>query len=130
MANNNNHNQTSSLLDELDKCPPFMAYYGHHLVTGKRLTVDELAEVSGMSRRTFTRTARRRSWEGVRLGVLVAFCRACGVNLFDTKELYSKLAAELASDEPFKELPARRRKSMLALFNMLAASTRAEKEKV
>jgi hypothetical protein len=122
-------NQTETLLSTWDKCPPFMAYYGYHLVTGKRLTVDKIAEISGLSRRTVTRVARCRSWKTVRLGVIVAFCSACGIDLFNTGEIYDKLRQELRKPEPFLDLPVRRRASMLALFNMLAASTKAEKER-
>ena len=122
-------NQTETLLSTWDRCPPFMVYYGHHLVSGKRLTGDQIAAASGLSRRTVTRIARCRSWQSVRLSVITSFCAACGVDLFDTEELFQKMRQELRKPEPFLDLPVRRRASMLRLFNMLAASTKTEKEK-
>lgn len=129
-SNNNNAppNQTERLIKVLDRCPPFMVYYGHHLVTGKRHTVDQLAEMSGLSRRTVTRVARCRSWASVRVSVVVAFCTACGVDLFAVDEFFKKMKKELRAESPFVGLPIRKRRPMLSLFNMLAASAKVEKE--
>ena len=122
--------KTESLLTDADKCPPFLVYYAYHLVAGPRITIPELADLSGLSSRMIVRLARTRSWKNIRLSVIVTFCKACGVDLFDTDELFAKLRQELSKSEPFTDLPANRRKAMIALFNLLAAASKAEKQKV
>ena len=111
----------SSLLSRLDQCPPFLVYYTSHLSRGKRFTVDQLVAESKLPRRTFTRTARKLSWGSVKVRVMERFCSACGVNLLDTQELFTKLGMELKSDQPFQELKGHRRRTMLAQFNLLSA---------
>lgn len=87
-----------TLLELADKLPPFLVFSlartgkrgpGSNRetasLTGKRPTLEHMILVSGLSARTFTRTARKLSWAGVRVSVVDAFCKGCGVSLFKTR---------------------------------------------
>jgi hypothetical protein len=66
-------------LDELTKCPPFLA----HALARTRSRRTPLAVIvarSRLSERTYLRTARKRSWNGVKLDVIVAFLYGTQVN--------------------------------------------------
>lgn len=117
---------TPSLLEVLDRCPPFLVYYCGHLVTGKRLTVRELIKASGLSPRTFTRTKCKLSWANVKLKVMDRFCRTCSVDPMNPEPLFQALAAEMESPNPFKELEGHCRKQMMAKFNLLSARAAME----
>jgi hypothetical protein len=113
----------NGLLEVLDHCPPFLVYYGYHLLPGSepRRSVYALAEKSGLTLRTLTRTAHRHSWAGVKFSVADKFCRACGVDPFRPDNLLAVVAAEIAKSNPFPELVKHRRKAMLKAFNLLCA---------
>lgn len=118
--------EPDSLLDALDHCPPFLVYYGYHLLQagGQRMTVQALVERSGLTLRTLTRTAHRHSWAGVKVAVMDKFCRACGIDPMqelDGEQLRAAVGTELAKPTPFPELQKHRRKAMLKAFNLLCA---------
>ena len=115
--------KTDPQLEALDRCPPFLVYYGFHLLqTGERPNIPELLNRSGLSLRTFTRTAHRHSWARVKVSVMTRFCNACGVNPLQPEALLARVAAEIAKPNPFPELSNHRRRNvMLRGFNVLCA---------
>lgn len=114
-----------TLLEQLDRCPPFLVYYASHLVRGERLSVPQLVQAFGLSDRTFTRLAHRHTWAGVKVGVADRFCRACGVDIMQPDALLASLAKEMSlpPEERFKGLEGnhRCREKMIARLNGLAA---------
>ena len=115
-----------SLLEVLDRCPPFLVYYCSHVGNGKRLTVRELIKVSGLSPRTFTRTKCKLSWGDVKLKVMDRFCRSCAADPLHPEPLFRALSQEMASPKPFADLEGHCRKQMLAKFNLLSARAAME----
>lgn len=45
------------------------------------MTVQELAEASGLNPRTIKRLSNRTTWDGISVSVAYAFAKACGVDL-------------------------------------------------
>jgi hypothetical protein len=109
----------ADLLQRLNRCPPFMVYYGCHLLHAKHLTVNQIAFRSGLKVRTVLRTAYRESWAGVKVSVMAAFCRACGVDLLNPDSLLAAVRKEIVKSAPFENLPPQRRAAMLTQFNIL-----------
>jgi len=113
----------NSLLTDLNHCPPFLVYYGYHLLRPDepRLTVNKLAEMSGLTVRTLTRTVHRHSWAGVKVAVMDGLCRACKIDPLRPDPLLAAISTEIAKPNPFPELVRHRRKAMLHSFNLLCA---------
>jgi len=111
-----------SILDAIDRCPPFAVYYGANLLLRPedRLTVALMSQISGLSERTILRTAYRTSWRGVKIGVMDRFCRACRINLLKPDPVLNALGGELVKAKPFIEVPPHRRRVMLNHLNYLA----------
>lgn len=109
-----------TVLDVLDRCPPFAVYYGCGLVNGgKRMSVAQMAAKSGISYRTILRTAYQSSWKNVKIGVMDKFCSACGVNPMNPEVVLAALKSEIDVEMPFSDVPPWRRKAMIRRFNML-----------
>lgn len=112
-------NLSPGILAIIDQCPPFMIYYLSHHGRGRRMTIEELVKDSGLSYRTFTRTARTTSWSSVRLHVMDRFCRACGLSPFESERVILLLKQEFSSPKPFSAMEHNMRSPMLANFNKL-----------
>jgi hypothetical protein len=112
-----------SILEVIDRCPPFAVYYGANLLLRPedRLTVALMSQISGLSERTILRTAYRTSWRGVKIGVMDRFCRACRINILNPDPVLSAVRDELVKPKPFIEVPPHRRRVMLNHFNHLAS---------
>lgn len=71
-------------LSRLDSCPPFLAHALAREHNGKeRIPLDEIVARSGLSERTYLRTARKDSWDSVKLSVIRAFLKGTGIDPFN-----------------------------------------------
>lgn len=82
MENSPSNAAAPSLLDRLDRTPPFAVYYLARLSKCKRSHpgIKGVSKRSGLSRSTIERLSRRMTWAGVTLDTMDRFCAACGVN--------------------------------------------------
>lgn len=126
-TNGNGATVSGDLLARLNHCPPFMVYYGSRLITDANLSVQELAARSGLSPRTILRTAHRTSWDGVKVGVMDRFCRACGIDPMKPEVLAEVFRREIELEKPFEDLPPHRRVAMVRMFNLLCAESEMAK---
>lgn len=68
-------------LSRLDSCPPFLAHALARQHNGKkRIPLEDIVARSGLSERTYLRTARKESWDSVKYGVMKAFLSGVGVD--------------------------------------------------
>jgi hypothetical protein len=74
----------------------------------RRLTVEEIANGSGLSVRSVIRISKLKSWDGVRVGVAAKYMAACGVDPFHTKRLKEYLRVH-GADLPHVDSPRVRR---------------------
>lgn len=76
----------------LKQCPPFLA---HALARkrNKRMPLAEIVQRSGLSERTYLRTARKDSWASVKLEVIEKFLEGCGVNPWKMRDHHRFLRA-------------------------------------
>lgn len=114
-----------TLLEKLDRCPPFACYYAAHRGLDKRPTISELASKAGISYRTILRIRGRTSWSGVTTSHVSRFCHACGVDPLDPKPVLEWLATRMASGLLEKDLngPKGQGRRILAGLNLLAAKS-------
>ena len=71
----------SDPLKMLDACPPFLLHALACDKTGKRrLPLEVIVNRSGLTERTYMRTARRHSWDDVKLKVIKAMILGTGVD--------------------------------------------------
>jgi len=112
-----------TLLERLDRLPPFLCYYAAHYGWGKRPTVDELVAASGLPLRTFTRNAWKTSWARVRVEVMEAIAKACRVDLLNPESVIQRFSEEMKKEKPFAEFSdgRNRRARMLKSLNRYAA---------
>lgn len=73
------------------------------------LTQSEVAARAGLSVGCVSKLSRLRSWDGVRIGTMLAFCRACGVDFLRLKRqryflLHRRLAHLRQREQMFKRL--------------------------
>lgn len=74
---------TSNPLTRLHSCPPFLVHALARDKSGKkRIPLDQIVKRSGLSERTYLRTASKTDWDGVKFGVIKAFLKGCGVDPF------------------------------------------------
>lgn len=115
-------NPRPSFLEKLDQCPPFLLYYlSHHGHNGVRVTGETLVKESGLSERTFRRVAKLLSWKTVKVHVMDGYCRACGLDPFDSETVLALLAQEYQSENPFSAMTGRGRYQMMSMLNRLCA---------
>jgi hypothetical protein len=70
-------------LSRLEACPPFLAHVLARENNGKkRMPLEEIVARSGLSERTYLRTARKTSWDSVKFSVIKGFLKGCGVDPF------------------------------------------------
>lgn len=112
-----------TLLEKLDRCPPFACYYAAHRGLDKRPTISELASKAGISYRTILRIRGRISWSGVTTSHMSRFCLACGVDPLEPKPVLEWLASRMASGQLEKDFngPKGQGRRILARLNLLAA---------
>jgi hypothetical protein len=68
-------------LTQLEKVPPFLAHALARKRNGReRIPLDEIVARSGLSERTYLRTARKDSWDGVKFSVIKGFLLGAGVD--------------------------------------------------
>lgn len=74
-------------IERLQKCPPFLA---HALARQrkKRVPLIEIVKRSGLSERTYLRTARMNSWGSVKLDVILGFLKGCEVDPWRMRKHY------------------------------------------
>ena len=73
-------------LRRIEDCPPFLAHALAREANGKqRIPLDAIVKRSGLSERTYLRTACKDSWDGVKYGVLKRFLKGCGVDPFNMR---------------------------------------------
>lgn len=113
----------TQILQQVDKAPPFLCYYGAHYGRAKRLSQRELVKGSGMSHRTFTRIVQRTSWAGVTVKRMEQLAGACGVDLMNPEPFIEWMAGQLMSGQLERHLGEgnRSRRRMVEHFNLLAA---------
>jgi len=116
-----------TILSLLDRCPPFLVYYGAHLITGEHTTVNVLAERTQLCVRTILRMAYSTTWDNISVGVIDRFCAACGVDPMNPDNLLAAVREEIKQPLPFPQFPPARRKVMLARFNRLGAEVAMRK---
>ena len=94
---------TPELLDKLDRCPPFLAYYTAFMFLPEQPSMILLAERSGLPLRTFARNVRKESWSGVRVDVMVRIASACGVDLLNPEPVIEKFLKAYESGRLFED---------------------------
>jgi len=68
-------------LSRLESTPPFLCHALARKRNGKqRIPLDEMVARSGLSERTYLRTARKDSWDGVKFGVIKGFLKGAGID--------------------------------------------------
>lgn len=104
------------MLHRLDQWPPFLVYaIARH--RHNPMTRAEIASKSGIPERTFTRLVSRLSWEHVPVGQMIAFCRACGVEIWGGMSVHKRyLKSQFNNPNPFDHL---RRGGRRRRFNLL-----------
>lgn len=66
----------------LDMFPPFMCRaVARNPHRTRAMTVQELAEASGLNPRTIKRLSNKDTWDGISVSVAYTFAKACGVDL-------------------------------------------------
>lgn len=80
--------KTHSLIEWLDRCPPFFVYYLRRPgKPGRSLFRNRVAcALAKMSERKFLRISQKISWSTVEAGDIESFCDACGFDLFNLRE--------------------------------------------
>jgi hypothetical protein len=111
------------VLQQVDKAPPFLCYYGAHYGRSKRPSQIELVKGAGMSHRTFIRLSQRTTWAGVTVKRMEQFAAVCGVDLMNPEPFLQWLAKEQASGQLVRRLGegTRSAKWMVSHLNVLAA---------
>jgi len=80
-----------TLLDFLDKWPPFLVYAlarrshkSKQPGTSAAIRLDEIVKESGLSRRKVIYLSKKDSWANVTVQTIVDYCRACNFDFFHT----------------------------------------------
>lgn len=108
-----------TLLETCNALPPFTVFYLARVGkrSQKRPKLRDLAKASGLSFRTFTRIARKMSWDSVRLGQIEAFCKACGVDLLRQHAQKDFLRHSVTYNRPLSHL----KRNQLQKFNAMCS---------
>lgn len=112
-----------TLLEQIDRLPPFIAYYAAHFNRERRPTVDELIAESGLASRTFMRHCWKTSWRGTRIEVASAIAKSCRVDLFNPEPTLERFVKEWRKEKPFMQFSdgKNRRVRMLKSLNRFAS---------
>lgn len=102
----NNTHQT--LLDRLEKIPPFVVYALARKRGHKSIDFNTIMAKSSLTGRTLSRIANRTTWRGLKIEQIDAFCTACRVDPFAAKKHLAFLNRSMTSDKPLPHLPVRR----------------------
>lgn len=80
--------ETHSLIEWLDRCPPFLVYYLRRPgKAGRNALPNRIVCISAkMSERKFVRISQKISWSTVEAGDIQSFCTACGFDIFNLRE--------------------------------------------
>lgn len=80
--------KTHSLIEWLDRCPPFVVYYLRRPGKPGRAMLPNrvVCGTANMSERKFARISQKISWRTVEAGDIESFCKACGFDLFNLRE--------------------------------------------
>lgn len=111
MNNSNNH---QSLLERLDKLPPFVVYALARKHGRTPMDFNTLLKASNLTERTFSRIASRSTWKGVKIEQVDAFCSACRIDPFSAKKHLAFLSRSMARNRPLPHLPIRRLRTFAA----------------
>lgn len=73
--------------DQIDRYPPCLVRLLARVPRGRPLTNSEIAEKSGLSEGQIVSLSHCTDWAGVDIYALKAFSQACGVDLFNSKDM-------------------------------------------
>lgn len=73
-----------TLVDRLNLLPPMLCRFVAHK-RRRPMSNQDIADASGLARSTVVKLSKLDRWDGVRLDMIDAFSRACGVDLLAPK---------------------------------------------
>lgn len=115
--------KTQSLIEWLDRCPPFVVYYLRRSGTPGREPHPNriVCELAKMSERKFVRISQKISWSTVEAGDIDSFCRACGFDLFNLRERRYYIRKTLREGTFLKHVRPTMRERFFALWKLWKA---------
>lgn len=101
--------------NKFDQIPPFLVF-ALSRKDNRRLTIEQVVEASGLSRRTVERLSVKLTWKREKLFVIDRFCVACGVSLLKKKDAMKYFRSTMQStNRPFRHLNEREYSSFCRL---------------
>ncbi len=118
--------KTGSLLAKMDKVPPWMCrilavkYFGHNqFKKGKfrGMPVNEIADVSGVPKRTVSRILYMASWDAVKIGTASRILEACKICILAKDPTFRYKRMTIARDGSLSHLTQKQRIALDAVVS-------------
>lgn len=112
----------SNVTATLDRIPPLLCRMAARdkLHRGRRLSLMEISQASGLSYGAVRRLSHKRTWSNVPPEIIDRFAGACAVNLLHPKRTIQYLERALKSPNGYKNLSAKKgHQSPRAVIKML-----------